>query len=195
MRECGDRPPSAQLRPGSVDLRAAALLGLVGAQDRRVRSGGAAGRVGTAGGVSPAAAPLRGAAGQAGHARVRAGVAAPRGLSARRRPRRRPGRRAPGGDRVRRRQAPCAVSPRPPAAPPRSGAVSAPAGPPAWPRPRPRTTWHSWGPSDDETDPVAGRPSQGPAPAHLFTRIRQSGAALCPGRPGLVPATCSASAS
>ena len=58
---------------------------------------------------------------------------------------------------------------------------------PAWPRPRPRTTWHSWGPSDDETDPVAGRPSQGPAPAHLFTRIRQSGAARCPGRPGLSP--------
>ena len=73
---------------------------------------------------------LRGAAGHAGPARVRAGVAAPRGLSARRRPRRRPGRRAPGGDRVRRRQAPCAVSPRPPAAPPRSGAVSAPAGRP-----------------------------------------------------------------
>ena len=36
----------------------------------------------------------------------------------------------PGRDRLRRRQAPRAVSPRPPAAPPRSGAVSAPAGPP-----------------------------------------------------------------
>ena len=71
---------------------------------------------------------FRGAAGQAGHARVRAGVAAARGFSARPRPRRRPGRRAAGGDRVRRRQTPRAVSPRPPAAPPRSGAVSAPAG-------------------------------------------------------------------
>ena len=40
------------------------------------------------------------------------------------------GRRASGGDRIRCRQAPRAVSPRPPAAPPRSGAVSAPAGPP-----------------------------------------------------------------
>ena len=44
--------------------------------------------------------------------------------------RRHPGRRASGGDRVRCRHAPRAVSPRPPAAPPRSGAVSAPAGPP-----------------------------------------------------------------
>ena len=55
---------------------------------------------------------------------------AARRLSARPRPRRHPGRRASGGDRVRCRQAPRAVSPRPPAAPPRSGAVSAPAGPP-----------------------------------------------------------------
>ena len=78
----------------------------------------------------PAAAPVGGAAGQAGHARVRAGVAAARRLSARPRPRRHPGRRASGGDRVRCRHAPRAVSPRPPAAPPRSGAVSAPAGPP-----------------------------------------------------------------
>ena len=76
------------------------------------------------------AAPVGGAAGQAGHARGRAGVAAARRLSARPRPRRHPGRRASGGDRVRCRHAPRAVSPRPPAAPPRSGAVSAPAGPP-----------------------------------------------------------------
>ena len=90
----------------------------------------APGRVAAAGRVSPAAAPVGGAAGQAGHARVRAGVAAARRLSARPRPRRHPGRRASGGDRVRCRHAPRAVSPRPPAAPPRSGAVSAPAGPP-----------------------------------------------------------------
>ena len=126
----GDRPPSSQLRAGSVDLRAAALLGLVGAQAGGARSRGAAGRVAAAGRVSPAAAPVGGAAGQAGHARVRAGVAAARRLSARPRPRRHPGRRASGGDRVRCRHAPRAVSPRPPAAPPRSGAVSAPAGPP-----------------------------------------------------------------
>ena len=94
------------------------------------RSSGAAGRVAAAGRVSPAAAPVGGAAGQAGHARVRAGVAAARRLSARPSPQRHPGRRASGGDRVRCRQAPRAVSPRPPAAPPRSGAVSAPAGPP-----------------------------------------------------------------
>ena len=37
------------------------------------------------------------------------------------------------------------------------------------------------------TKPTLLLPSQGPAPAHLFTRIRQSGAALCPGRPGLSP--------
>ena len=48
----------------------------------------------------------------------------------RRRLRRRPGRRAPGGDRVRRRQASRAVPPRPPAGPPQSGAVSASAGRP-----------------------------------------------------------------
>ena len=46
----------------------AALPGLVGAQDGRARSSGAACWVGAAGGVSPTAAPVRGAAGQGRHA-------------------------------------------------------------------------------------------------------------------------------
>ena len=60
-----------------------------------------------------------------GDARVRAGAAAARRLSARPRQRRCPGRPRPGRDRVRRRQASGAVSHRTPAAPPRPGAVSA----------------------------------------------------------------------
>ena len=67
--------------------------------------------------------------GKAGDSRIGAGLAIARGLSIRPRQRRHPGRRAPGCDRLRRCQAPRAVSPRPPAAPARSGAVSAPAGP------------------------------------------------------------------
>ena len=139
--------------------------------------------MGTAGGVAPTATPVSGAAGQGRHARVRAGVAAARGLSARPRQRRRPGRRAPGGDRVRRRQAPGAVPPRPPATPPRSGAVSAP----TWPRPPPRTPWHSWGPSDDEPHPAARGASQGAAPADFLARVRHRRAALCPRRARLSP--------
>ena len=106
-------------------------LALLGAQDGGARSSGAAGRVAAAGRVSPAAAPVGGAAGQAGHARVRAGVAAARRLSARPRPRAairdavRLG--AIGFDAVKH-LVRCRLGP--PAAPPRSGAVSAPAGPP-----------------------------------------------------------------
>ena len=114
----------------SVGLRSAALPGLVGAQDRRVRSSGAPRRVGAAGGVSRAAAAVGGAAGQGGHARVRAGVATAGGLSTRPRQRRRGRRPRPGRDRLRRRQASRAVPPRPPAAPARSGAVSTSAGRP-----------------------------------------------------------------
>ena len=84
--------------------------------------------MGAAGGVSPAAAALGGAAGQAGHARVCAGVAAARGLSARPRQRRCHGRPETRRDRLRRRHASRAVPHRPPAGPPRSGAVSASAG-------------------------------------------------------------------
>ena len=84
-------------------LRSAALLGLVGAQDGRARSSGAADRVGAARRVSPAAAALGDPAGQSRDPRVCAGLAAPRGLSAGPRPRRYPGRPATGRDRVRRR--------------------------------------------------------------------------------------------
>ena len=126
--QCGDRPPSAQLRTRSVDLRSAALLGLVGAQDGGARSSGTARRVGAARGVPPVAAAVGGAAGQSGHTRVRAGVAATRGLSPRSRQRRRQGRPRPGRGRLRCRQASRAVPHRTPAGPPRSGAVSAPAG-------------------------------------------------------------------
>ncbi len=87
-------------------------------------------RVGAARGVPPVTAAVGGAAGQSGHARVCAGVAAARGLSARPRQRRRPGRLAPGRGRVRRRQASRAVPHRTPAGPPQSGAVSASAGGP-----------------------------------------------------------------
>ena len=75
------------------------------------------------------AAAVGSSAGPGGDARVRAGVATPRGLSARPRQRRYPGRPALGRDRVRRRQASGPVPPRTPAAPPRPGAVSASAGP------------------------------------------------------------------
>ena len=105
------------------------LPGLVGAQDRGARSSGTAGRVDAARGVWPAAAAVGSSAGPGGDARVRAGVATPRGLSARPRQRRYPGRPALGRDRVRRRQASGPVPPRTPAAPPRPGAVSASAGP------------------------------------------------------------------
>ena len=45
VRQYRNRPPSSQLRAGRVDLRAAALLGLAGAQDRGARSSGAASRL------------------------------------------------------------------------------------------------------------------------------------------------------
>ena len=67
--------------------------------------------------------------GKARDPRVCAGLAIARGLSVRPRQRRHPGRPAPRRDRRRRRQASRAVSPRAPAAPTRSGAVSASAGP------------------------------------------------------------------
>ena len=98
VRQYRNRPPSSQLRAGRVDLRAAALLGLAGAQDRGARSSGAASRLGAAGSVWSATASVGGPAGQGGDARVRAGAAAARRLSARPRQRRCPGRPRPGRD-------------------------------------------------------------------------------------------------
>ena len=50
-----------------------------------------------------------------------------------------------------------------------------------------RTPWRCWGraPSDGDIDTAARRASQGPAPADLLARGRQSGAAMRPRRAGL----------
>ena len=71
--------------------------------------------------------------------------------------------------------------------PPQLDLAQYPCRPRAWRRPRRRTTWRCWGraPSDGDIDTAARRASQGPAPADLLARVRQSGAAMRPRRAGL----------
>ena len=124
LRRRDHRPASPLLRARGLRLRAAALPGAARAEDRRARPGGAAGRLGPAGGVRHAAPAAGGPDGQARQARVRAGSAAAGGLplddvaagGARRdRPRR---------DRLRCRQAPGAVPDRAAAAAARPDGLS-----------------------------------------------------------------------
>src|SRR5262249_52295565 len=114
-------------RARGLRSRPTALPGVARTQDRRSRSGGAAGRLGSARGIRHAAAPARGAHGQARQARVRPDPAPAGGLPPRGRVGRHQGSCRPRRDGLGRGQAPGAVRDRAPAAAARPDGLSLPA--------------------------------------------------------------------